>query len=70
MLHLSSDRTPGRVRRHPASGRLFGWGGRAIRVLVAAQALVQRLPRQAQEPRGHALIAVGAAQCLGTFHRI
>jgi hypothetical protein len=30
-------------------------------LLAAAQALIQRLPRDAQEPRSDALIAVGAA---------
>ena len=34
-------------------------------LLAAAQAFIQRLPRDAQEPSGHALIAVGAAQRLG-----
>ena len=34
-------------------------------LLAAAQALIQRLPRDAQEPGGDALIALGAAQRLG-----
>src|SRR5262245_20689319 len=66
---------PKTERSLPLPCELWCRVGKVRRMLAACQPFIQRLPRYPQEPGGHALIAIGAAQhlsnqrLLGFFER-
>jgi hypothetical protein len=60
-LHRLRHGAPSSALCRQGSGQLFRDCGRAHRGLAAAQPLIQCLPRDAQESRSDALVAVGAA---------